>query len=91
MNKLIWYIKQLFPLTYWGYYQKPSKQVNGMNNKLIGPYTQYKNYFTIWHMWFGKCYDITTVETNECKPLIDDAQLFAKTLSKLIKEEAERR
>ena len=47
-HSLVWYVKQLFPLTYRSKY----KDTNG------------KRYFAVWKMWFGKvykhdCYDIT--------------------------------
>lgn len=40
MQKLLWYFKQLFPLLYYTTFKKE----NG------------REYFTIWRMWFGKCY-----------------------------------
>lgn len=46
MNKIIWAIKQLLPLTY--------RTTYGENGK---------RYFCVWQMWFGRCFNITTVET----------------------------
>ena len=54
MNKLIWYLKQLLPLTYWSVYQEEDKE-SGL----------YKKYFTIWRMWFGKVFDAITIEAND--------------------------
>jgi hypothetical protein len=39
MNKVLWYVKQLFPMTYYTTYGVDDKQ-----------------YFSIWKMWFGKCF-----------------------------------
>ena len=38
---MLWYLKQLFPLTYRTAYKE-----NG------------KKHFTVWKMWFGRCFKI---------------------------------
>jgi hypothetical protein len=65
MSKIIWCLKQLFPLTYWSYYQECSGSVDG--NPVLADMSnaKFKQYFTIWHMWFGKVYDAVTVEIND--------------------------
>jgi hypothetical protein len=45
LNKLFWYLKQLFPLTYWSTFESDKKF-----------------YLSFWKMWFGKCYDVSTVQ-----------------------------
>ncbi len=45
MNKLIYFIKQLFPLTYHSKYRVQNGD------------TEYKE-FTIWTQWFGKPFNI---------------------------------
>ena len=42
-----WYVRQILPLTYRSHYV----EMNG------------KKYFTVWRMWFGRCFDIDKVET----------------------------
>jgi hypothetical protein len=44
LNKIIWHIKQLLPLTYRTEYIE-----NG------------ERHFTVWRMWFGRCFDIDDV------------------------------
>lgn len=55
MKNLIWYLKQLLPLTYWETYQE------GI------PYSPepYKAYFTIYRMCFGKVFNAVTVEVKD--------------------------
>lgn len=45
INRLIWSMKQLLPLSYWTKYRTQDGA----------------QHFAIWRMWFGRCYDITTV------------------------------
>ncbi len=47
-NKIIWYLKQLLPLTYWSTYSESGKRK-----------------FTIWKMWFGRCYQIRTFNIEQ--------------------------
>lgn len=50
MRKIIWYIKQLFPLTYYSYYNQTICDKNHKN--------EYKQKIvTVWKMWFGKVFD----------------------------------
>jgi hypothetical protein len=46
---MLWYFKQLFPLTYWTNY--------GTNYKT----SMDKPQFAIWRMWFGRCFSVTRV------------------------------
>lgn len=45
MGNLLWYLKQLFPLTYRTWY----RDSNG------------EQHFTVWKMWFGRSYNIDDV------------------------------
>lgn len=45
---MFWYLKQLLPLTYRSKYQ------DSEGNK----------HFTVWRMWFGKCFNIDDVVIN---------------------------
>jgi hypothetical protein len=45
---MLWYLKQLLPLTYRSYYQA------GENQK----------HFCVWNMWFGRCFNIDDVVYN---------------------------
>ena len=45
MNKTIWYLKQLFPLTYRSHYGDSDG----------------RKHFTVWCMWFGRCFDVEDV------------------------------
>ena len=47
MDNIIWYFKQLLPLSYWTVYGKDGKQ-----------------YYCIWRMWFGRCFNIIEFEIN---------------------------
>ena len=40
--KISWYIKQLFPLTYWTRYRDDEGA----------------KHFVIWQMWFGHCFNV---------------------------------
>jgi hypothetical protein len=56
--RLIWLIRQLFPLTYWCEYssfltERGKSQASG------------SKHFAIWKMWFGKCYRITDVKVKD--------------------------
>lgn len=44
-SDIIWYLKQLLPLTYRSRYKEGDK-----------------NYFHVWNMWFGKCFNQDKVE-----------------------------
>ena len=46
MNKAIWYVKQLLPLTYWSTYTETATK---------------QRRFVIWRMWFGRCFDVKDV------------------------------
>ena len=48
MNKALWYIKQLFPMTYWTTYGADGK-----------------TYFSVWRMWFGRCFDVVEFEIDK--------------------------
>lgn len=50
MNKIIWFFKQLFPLTYWSLYRDE----------------QGHQYVAIWKMWFGKIYKHSLWEVKPC-------------------------
>jgi len=52
MKKIIYYFKQLFPLTYISEYGI----LDGNKNE--------KKLMTIWKMWFGICYNIKTKEVS---------------------------
>lgn len=41
-QRLIWYLKQLFPLTY------RTRYIDQADNK----------HFIVWNMWFGRCFNI---------------------------------
>lgn len=45
MSKLIWYLRQLFPLTYRSHYSTESGQKR----------------FAVWRMWLGCCFDVEDV------------------------------
>lgn len=45
-NRILWYLKQLFPLTYRSHYKTKSG----------------KPHFAVWKMWFGRCYKIEDFE-----------------------------
>lgn len=47
MQKVIWTLQQLFPLTY------RTKYSDTAGNK----------YFCVWKMWLGRCFNIDTVQT----------------------------
>lgn len=51
MQRLVWYLKQLLPRTYWslGDHYRPGE--------LAG-----RRVFTVWRMWLGRCYDVVQVE-----------------------------
>ena len=51
-SRLVWFIRQLFPLTYWSIYHGP---VDGY-------------YFAIWKMWFGRCYRVTDFQIPDQTP-----------------------
>lgn len=42
---MLWYLKQLVPLSYWTRYSDDAG----------------KQHLCLWHMWFGRCFDITVV------------------------------
>lgn len=44
LNRAVWYLKQLFPLTYRSYHREGGKY-----------------YFSVFKMWFGRCYKIDKV------------------------------
>jgi hypothetical protein len=46
---MLWYIKQLLPLTYWTTYTETESG---------------KKFFVIWRMWFGRSFDIIKFETG---------------------------
>lgn len=48
MNKIIWFIKQILPLTYRSHYIQDGKK-----------------HFSVWNMWFGKCYNKEDVICKE--------------------------
>jgi hypothetical protein len=54
LKKLLWYLKQLLPLTYWSIYQEFDKNSD-----------RYKTYFSIYRMWFGQVFNAVTVEVND--------------------------
>lgn len=45
LSKVVWYLRQLLPLTYWSKYRDAHDQ----------------RHFCIWRMWFGRCFDVTDV------------------------------
>lgn len=52
MEKILYMLKQLFPLTYWTIYKTPDA----------------KKHFVIWRQWFGKIYnkiDISVIDDKE--------------------------
>ena len=46
---MLWYFKQLFPLTYWTNYKTSTGTPQ----------------FAIWRMWFGKCFNVAHVPVAE--------------------------
>jgi hypothetical protein len=54
MNKFVWYLKQLLPLTYRTTYSQSGKED-----------------FTVWKMWFGRCYDVEDYVIGERNNLLD--------------------
>ena len=51
--RILWYIKQLVPCTYWTTYGEVQEQVDGKTVRSLGP-----EHFVIWKMWLGRCYDV---------------------------------
>jgi hypothetical protein len=45
LESILWYFKQLLPLTYRTTYERDNKK-----------------YFCVWNMWFGRCFNIETVQ-----------------------------
>ncbi len=45
MGKIVWTIKQLMPLTYRSHYGD----------------SEGRRHFTVWRMWFGRCFDVEDV------------------------------
>ena len=45
---MIWYLKQLLPLTYRSHYTQDNKK-----------------HFTVWNMWFGRCFNVDDVLIGE--------------------------
>lgn len=48
---MLWYLKQLLPLTYWTTYEQQSTEPNSKPEK----------HFTIWRMWFGRCFNVIDI------------------------------
>ncbi|MHC4702438.1 MAG: hypothetical protein ACYTFQ_17885 [Planctomycetota bacterium] len=51
---MLWYLKQLLPLTYWTTCTLP-----GGGTEPAG------KYFTIWRMWFGRCFSVVRIPVAE--------------------------
>ena len=56
MNKLSWYVRQLFPLTYRTFYLDAQGLLH----------------FAVWKMWFGRCYRVTDVFVDCYLTALDD-------------------
>jgi hypothetical protein len=56
LNKLRWYLWQLFPCTYRAYYGDMAGRVH----------------FTVWKMWFGRCYYTHDVIVDTFSTMMDD-------------------
>ena len=56
MNKIIWYLKQLFPFTYVSKYMQVDNGEWSTKDNIRG----YIDRISIWKMWMGKCYNIQT-------------------------------
>lgn len=53
--KVVWYLKQLLPLTYWTTYREGG--VDGPRR------------LAIWRMWLGRCFDVLDVPVVEAEDI----------------------
>jgi hypothetical protein len=59
---MLWYLKQLLPLTYWSTYEVYYDKTTGQESDAFSSDSSKKVCFSIWKMWFGKVYDLVTIE-----------------------------
>lgn len=62
MQRLVWYFKQLLPLTYWSIYSEYLCSCD--DNCKCGNYGKTQKRITIWRMWFGRCFNIESYELS---------------------------